>query len=150
MDAYDPALAARVWQRVRGQQEHQPPRQELLPLLADSWAAAAAYLSLARQVGPQAAATLRRLAREEQTTADALRGLHLLINGSRPALRTPPPLREAPEAGLRRRYTESLKAAAAYERLAGDPEYGPVFARLAQQEQEHCRQVLSVLGNWEK
>ena len=33
MDAYDPALAARVWQRVRGQQEHQPPQQELLPLL---------------------------------------------------------------------------------------------------------------------
>jgi len=39
---------------------------------------------------------------------------------------------------------------AAYEQRSADREYGPVFARLAQQEREHCRMVLELIGNLQK
>ena len=37
-----------------------------------------------------------------------------------------------------------------YEALMDDPEYGHVFARLAEQEREHCRTLLEMIGGLRK
>jgi hypothetical protein len=37
-----------------------------------------------------------------------------------------------------------------YETKSGDPEYGHVYARLAEQEREHCMALLGIIGGMEK
>jgi hypothetical protein len=39
-----------------------------------------------------------------------------------------------------------MRALKEYEALSQDPEYGPVFFRLAQQERDQCRTVLELIG----
>ena len=147
MDTYDPALAERVWRRVRSAAPPPAEDGELLPLMAEAWSAASACLQLARRLGSGPGETLRRIAREEQTAAACLRGLCLLQTGNRPELRTPPPAQEPVEAALRRRYTGCLRAAREYEKRTEDPQSGPVFAALARQEWDHCRRLLELLGS---
>ena len=48
---------------------------------------------------------------------------------------------------LRRCYGREMRCLAQYEARANHPEYGPVFARLAEQEREHCRLILELIGN---
>jgi len=43
-----------------------------------------------------------------------------------------------------------MRCLAQYEARANDPEYGPVFARLAAQEREHCMAVLELIGRAKK
>lgn len=147
MTAYDPEMAARVWQRVQGTESTAGPATQGLPaLIAEEWNDAAAYLYLSRRFQGRDSALLRRLSQEEQSHAACLRGIHALITGARPVSRTAPPPREPPEAVLRRCYSREIRSLTEYEARAADPEYGPVFARLAAQEREHCQSVLELLG----
>ena len=43
-----------------------------------------------------------------------------------------------------------MRARAQYEGRSSDPEYGQVYARLAEQEKEHCRIILELIGNLKK
>lgn len=149
MNGYDPQKAARVWQRVQGQQEalkQTDPDDNLRELIMNEWIAASTYLKLARQMGAKEAAILQRLGREEQTHAACLKGIHTLMTGEKAGVQAPRTETEAPELTLRRCYAGEMRSLKAYEARSNDPEYGHVFASLAQQEREHCRAVLELIG----
>lgn len=148
METIDPVKAARVWQRVQGATK---PREEgLLAMIAQEWTDAATYLQLSRQFQGKESAALRRLYEEEQAHTACLKGIYTLITGTRPTVKATPPADRDPEVILRRCYGREMQCLASYEDRANDKEYGPVFARLADQEREHCRVILELLGNLKK
>lgn len=120
---------------------------ELLTFMAREWGSAAAYLYLSRQLPGHSSEVLRQLFREEQAHAACLKGLYTLLTGQRPVARSPAPKAEPLEIALRRCYGRQMQSLASYEARSTHPEYGPVFARLADQERRHCRAVLEVLGS---
>ncbi len=149
MHTYDPQKAARVWQRVQAEQadaKQTRKNDNLQELIMNEWIAAATYLRLARQMQPKQAAVLQRLGTEEHAHAACLKGIYTLITGEKAVTRTPQPEVESPELTLRRCYGREMRSLKEYESRCDDPEYGHVFARLAEQEREHCRIVLELLG----
>lgn len=149
MEAYDPAKAARVWQRVQGETQL-PDSAKLLALIAGEWQDAATYLYLSKRVPKKEGAILHRLFEQEQAHAACLKGIYTLMTGERPMIRTMPPSQEPPTQTLRKCYGREMRCLAEYEARSTDPEYGPVFVRLATQEREHCRTVLELIGSLTK
>ena len=155
MNTYDPQKAAWVWQRVQSrnmeeQRERSRTEGSLQELIVEEWISAATYLQLSRQLSSREASVLQRLFREEQTHAACLKGIYTLITGEKATMQAPPPVREAPEITLRRCYGREMRSLKEYEARASDSEYGPVFAKLAEQEREHCRAVLELIGGLQK
>ena len=147
METYDKAKAARVWQRVQGEAAANP-TQGLSGMIAEEWADAAIYLSLSRRVQGNAAAVLRKMGQEEQAHLACLKGIYTLQGTGRPDVPPPPPVDRVPIGTmLRRCYGREMRCLAQYESRASHPEYGQIFARMAQQEREHCRQILELLGS---
>ena len=147
METYDKAKAARVWQRVQGE-ANQDPTRGLQGLIAEEWSDAAIYLSLSRRTQGAQSALLKKMSQEEQAHMACLKGIYTLQGAGRPEVPAPPPLDKASVSTLLRRcYGREMHCLAQYEARAGDPEYGQVFARMAQQEREHCRQILELLGS---
>ena len=155
MNTYDPQKAARVWQRVQSrnqeeQREHSRTEGSLQSLIVEEWISAATYLQLSRQLSSREASVLQRLYREEQTHAACLKGIYTLITGEKATLQAPSPIQESPEITLRRCYSREMRSLKEYEARAADSDYGPVFEKLAEQEREHCRAVLELIGNLQK
>ena len=148
MNTIDQQKAARVWQRVQG--TAQPSDRELLTMISAEWTNAATYLQLSRQFQGKGSATLRKLYEQEQAHTACLKGIYTLITGTRPAVKATPLAGVDPEALLRRCYGRAMQALADYEARMDDKEYGPVFARLADQEKDHCRILLELIGNLQK
>ena len=148
MTTYDPQKAARVWQRVQSAQPEQPRLDEnLKELIMNEWTAAATYAQLARQLPQKEGAVLQRLSREEHGHGACLRGIYLLKTGEKCPVHTSNPGKEPVEMTLRRCYGLEMRSLKEYEAKAGDPEYGHVYARLADQEREHCMALLGVIGS---
>ena len=145
MENFDSELEKRVWKRVRG--EEQPAPMGLKGLMAAEQNEAAVYLMLARQMQGKEKNVLRRMFEQEQMHATCLRGMHMVMTGQPLAVRTPPVTPQTPEIALRKCYGRKLRTMAEYENRTNDREYGAVFAQLAQQEREHCLQLLEILGN---
>jgi rubrerythrin len=149
MENIDPAKAARVWQRVQGGQNRDP--EELVTLAAYEQSDAAMYLQLSRRFQGKEAATLRQLYEQELSHAACLKGMYQMLTGNHlPVSAAQPAVGENTQAALRRCYGREMQSLAAYEARVNDPEYGQVFQRLAQQEREHCRILLTVIGNLKK
>ena len=147
METIDKAKAARVWQRVQGDTAENPTRG-LQGLIAEEWADAAIYLSLSRRVQGNAANILRKIGQEEQSHMACLKGIYALQSTGKPDIPPPPPLDKAPVSViLRRCYGREMRCLAQYESRATDPQYGQIYARMAQQEREHCRLILELLGS---
>ena len=147
MDTIDPATAARVWQRVRAEESEAPREAGLPELIAREWEAAATYLQLSRRFQGRQNALLRKLFTQEQAHAACLKGLYSLLTGKRPEVAGVKPVEDDPQKVLRRCYGRQMQCLARYEQRTNDPEYGHVFARLAQQEKEHCHILLELLGS---
>lgn len=147
METIDPKKAARVWQRVQAESAAPHPEQGLLELIAQEWTDATTYLHLSRRFQGKDSAALRKMFEEEQSHTACLKGIYTLITGKRPTVQVLPPPQGDPENILRRCYGREMQCLARYEQKASDPEYGQVYARLAEQEREHCRLVLELLGN---
>ena len=148
MNTYDPQKAARVWQRVQGAQPAEPRQEEnLKELIMNEWIAASTYADLARQLGQKEAAVLQRLSREEHAHGACLRGIYQLKTGEKCPIRTPKADKEPVEVTLRRCYGMEMRSLKEYETKCADPEYGHVYARLADQEREHCVALLGVIGS---
>lgn len=150
METYDTEKAARVWQRVHATVQPEPSAAELPALIAGEWTDAATYLHLSRKYQGRESAILRRMFEEEQSHAACLKGIYTLLTGEHSVTRTPPPAQEPLEVTLRRCYGREMHCLAQYEQRQTHREYGPVFARLAEQEREHCRMILELLGKLKK
>lgn len=150
MDTIDKEKAARVWQRVTATTNEGKSLQELTDLITQEWADAATYLHLSRRFQGKESGALRRMSEQEQAHTACLKGIYTLITGNRPAVRTPPPSQESTDTILRHCYGREMRCLAQYEARISDPEYGQVYARLAEQEKEHCRTILELIGNLKK
>ena len=150
MENFDAAKATRVWQRVQGNPTSPETTTGLPALIAEELQDAAVYLQLSRRMGSKEAQLLRRLYEEDLSHAACLKGIYNLITGEKSAVRTPPVCQESPELSLRRCYGREMRCLAQYETRSTDPEYGPVFSRMAAQEKEHCSMVLELLGRLQK
>ena len=155
MKAYDPQMAQRVWQRVQHPQqeaaEKAAQREAVLQsLIMEEWILASTYLQLSRQMPGKEAAVLQRLFREEQTHTSCLKGIYTLMTGEKPSIPTQPAVRESAEKTLRKCYVREMRSLKEYEARSSDPEFGPVFTKLAEQEREHCRAVLELIGGLQK
>lgn len=149
METIDNQKVARVWERVQGRQGRDP--GELPGMIALEWSDAHSYLQLSRRFQGKESAALRRLYEQELSHAACLKGIYNLITGGHTtAPATQVTLQENTEAALRRCYAREMQSLAAYEARSADPEYGQVFARLAQQEREHCHILLTIIGNFKK
>ena len=144
METIDKAAAARVWQRVKGESENK--EKGLLALIAQEWTDAATYLQLSRRMTGKDSAVLRKMDEQEQSHTACLKGIYTLITGTHPTVRALPVSQGDIETVLRRCYGREMQCLAQYEARRSDPEYGQVFARLADQEREHCRLLLELLG----
>lgn len=151
METIDRQKAARVWERVTaGPESTRWSVEGLQGLIAQEWADAATYLHLSRRLQGSQSATLRRMFQQEQAHAACLKGICNLITGTTPTVHAPQPSQEPVEAILRRCYGQEMRSLAQYEARSADPEYGQVFARLADQEREHCHLILELLGSLKK
>lgn len=144
----DQQRAARVWQRV---QESKPePKQERLDnlqeLIMNEWISAATYQQLARKLPQKESAVLQRLSREEHGHGACLRGMYSLVTGEKYSIHNQQVSVESVERTLRRCYGLEMRSLKEYEAKCDDPEYGHIFARLAEQEREHCMALLGVIG----
>lgn len=123
-----------------------PQARVLLELIRQECTDAAGFFQLSRQVQGNARNRLRQMAEREQAHAACLQGLYTLLTGIHPPAVLPAVGQEEPEAMLRLCYGRKMRCLAAYQALALDSrEYGPVFQRMARQEQDHCRTVLALL-----
>lgn len=147
MDTIDAVKAARVWQRVQADNPGTAREAGLMELIVREREAAATYLLLSRRFKGKQSALLRQLFEQEQAHAACLKGIYTLMTGKAPVSAASAPVLEETGAVLRRCYGNQMQCLARYEQRSADPEYGHVFARLAQQEREHCRTVLEILGS---
>lgn len=147
MDTIDPAKAARVWQRVRPDTPQTCGEEELKELIAREWESATTYMQLSRRFQGKQNAQLRKLFEQEQAHTVCLKGIYTLLTGKRPNVAAVPPITEDPKKVLRRCYGRQMQCLARYENHTDDPEYGHIFARLAQQEKEHCHILLEIIGS---
>ena len=147
MNTIDQQKAARVWQRVQNaRQEPVRPEENLKELIMNEWTAAATYAQLARLLPQAQGQVLQRLSREEHGHGACLRGIYVLKTGEKCPVHTPNLGKENPEVTLRRCYGLEMHSLKEYEAKCDDPEYGHVYARLADQEREHCMALLGVIG----
>ena len=148
MESIDNAKAARVWQRVKAESPPLPqrPEQELFDLIAQEWADAVTYSSLSRRYQGHHRNRLQKMAAQAHSNVACLKGVCTLMTGTRPKIRSSLPPMLPPEQALRRCYSRETQRLAHYTQRAADPEYGQVFAQLAQQSRQHCRLIPELLG----
>lgn len=149
MEQFDLETEDRVWHRVHGDK---PPKleQSLQSLAAAELSEAAAHLMLSRQFQGKEKAILRKIYEEDQSHAACLKGVHYFTFDKPLTIRHIPPAPESPLIALRKAYGRKLRALRQYESRASDPEYGGLYQMLAQQEREHCRLILELVGNLKK
>lgn len=154
MEKYDTDLEARVWERLRGGSAaaSAPPQdvQTLLAMINERWTDALTYHQLSKRLSGNAGATLKKLSAEEQANVACLRGIYTLITGQKASLSPPPVSREPADRILRRCYGREIRCLAGFEARTAHPEYGAVFARLAEQKREHCMLLLQLIGTMEQ
>lgn len=145
MKNYDPKVAQQVWDRVQ-KAEPVGDSQAILKLIEEELLDAATYQKLSRQLPPPQAAAARQLAGQEQAHAICLKGIYTMLSGEKPPLSPPVVPADPPGITLRRCYGREMRCLAQYEARRGDPLYGHIFRRLAQEEQAHCHKLLELLG----
>ena len=94
-----------------------------------------------------ARAILRTAAREAKAQASCIGGICALIMGEAPERALPCPDTGTIPVRLKKAYARAMHLLSACEGYRTDPEYGPVFQRLAIKQQEHCRKILEIIGS---
>ena len=148
MESVDPKLAQRVWQRVQG--SGGDPSQEILALAALAQTQGMAYMQLSRRFVGKTAAMLLQLGQRKRSTSACLRGICRMVTGHAPAM---PPVRP----GISEHTPAALCRCCTWERelfdrlgaLGQNPEYGHLFASLADQTLADHQSVLGLLGELE-
>ena len=148
---FDKEMAKRVWERVQTAQPEvpvQPVSQTdmLQGLIVEEWQEAECYSQLARQL-TEKKSTLLSLYEQKKTQISCLKGIYTLVAGTPPVIHAKAPSPESPERTLRRCYGRQMRCLARYEARANDPEYGPIYRKLALQNRNHCQALLEIIGS---
>ena len=146
MEQFNQVQAQRVWQRVRGE-GCAAPEPDLAALIRAEWEDAAIYLQLSKKFTGSEGALLHRMFEQEQSHCACLRGIYAVTAGKPLPLSPAAPIHGSVQQILRQCYGREMRAMSAYDSRSDDPQYGHVFARLRDQEQEHCRMILQLIGS---
>ena len=119
----------------------------LLGVLLETAAAAESFTYLARCFHGRQTEELCRMARESRAQRACLAGIFTIVTGEPPRHQTTTPDSGTMQTRLKKSYTRALRLLSALDGKRTDPEYGPVFQRLAARQQEHCRKILEILGS---
>ena len=141
MKEFDPQREARVWQRVKDQTHEKPAPQQNdnLPM------------RIMEQLQLTAGgAVCVRLAREAKAQAVCLKGILILMTGQNSDTGVSQPQISPTDVMLRRCYGKELRLLKTYESRRSDPEYGPVFERMAARGRDHCCTLLELIGGFGK
>lgn len=149
MEELDRDLQKRVWQRVQGK-ETMPPlgKQNLKPWMLTAQENAVAYQGLSRIFTGREAEQMKRLQQESQKCIACMKGI-CRLRGEKIKLGQLPQGSENQRRILEKCYHRERQLWEHFERQATEPEHGIVFARLAQQAQEHCVTIMEILGRME-
>ena len=152
MEKLDKELQTRVWQRVQSREKLEMPQlgqENLKPQILALQENHQTYHYLSRHMPAKDGEKLRRLQQETQRCIACMKGICYargepvqvpqLNIGKEPAKRT-----------LMKCYHRERKICSEMERLASDPEFGPVYDRLSRRAGERCAAVLELLGELEK
>ncbi len=153
--SFDREMAKRVWERVQTAQPEEPVlpvkhTDELQNLIVEEWQGAEVYAQLARQLQGKQAAAMKQLYEQKKAQIACLKGIYRLIAGTAPVVHAVTPKPEPMQLQLRKCYGRQMRCLARYEARANDPEYGPVYVRLANQNRNHCHTLLELLGEMKK
>lgn len=116
-------------------------------LLLATAAAAENYGRLAPSFQDWRAQALGRMAREARAQGACLGGIYALVTDLSPERPVPTPDTGTLPIRLKKSYGRAMRLLAACEARSRDPEYGPVFQRLAARQQDHCRKILEIIGS---
>ena len=147
MQSIDAEKAAQIWKRVRSQAPDPHSSAAMQAMITEERTDAVIYLTLSRTLPGRNGVLLRQMSEQEQSHIACLKGIYALITGEKAAMPRIFPPAQSPEITLRSCYGREMRSLAAYESRSSDPEYGPVFAHMALQEQEHCRKLLEIIGS---
>jgi hypothetical protein len=156
MENFDPAVAARVWQRVTKPPAEfpmpplppayaPPPRPELGTFLARIVWLEATYRRLAGRSSGENRKLLYKLAATKQTQQLYFKGLCSLSGGCT-ATRLPPMDKTAPRLLLEQCYGWEAQLLEFCEDRRQDRRLGHIYSHLAQQQRSSCLQLLILLG----
>ena len=93
------------------------------------------------------AQALGQMARESRAQGACLGGICAMVTGEPPKQTVPPPDTGTLPVRLKKSYVRALGLLTACQAHSADPEYGPVFQRLATRQQDHCRKILEIIGS---
>ena len=116
-------------------------------LMLEMVTAAENYGRLAKCFSGWQAEALGRMAKEAKAQASCIGGICALILGEAPERALPCPDAGTIPVRLKKAYARAMHLLSACEGYRTDPEYGPVFQRLAIKQQEHCRKILEIIGS---
>ncbi len=150
MEKFDPEMAARVWQRVQSKEPAVLAREDPEPLHQLLRELAALYDALAGLLPGGDGDRVRQLRREARAGAACVRGLWSLSGRQLPASPPVPVPREPARRLLEKCCHRERRLIAACGRQSLDPDWGPVYSRLAADAGRRCVEALTLLGNAQK
>ena len=148
MEHYDSDKAQRVWQRVSGNDPS--PSESIQALAVAELNEAAVHWLLSQQLQGKERSLLRKIFEEDQAHTACLKGIYYFTQDQPLSVKPVLPGPEVPLIALRKSYSRKLRALREYESRSSDPEYGHIFRKLAQEEAEHCKSILQIVGHLKK
>ena len=146
MDKHDQKMEQQVWQRVRSCAEEEKPNNDLRQMQREALELAALYRGLSGQLTGKAREQVLTLYRGEKDNASALAGIRILSRQSGETLKLWQPGKELPQRVLERCYHRTRRCVTEYMARSADGEYGTIFRKLAQREEDHCVLIAELLG----
>ena len=141
-------MESRVWQRVlAGPGES---GEDLRPLMHAASENAMDYLHLLRRASGKQKEALQRLYDRARVNLNCLRGLQTLRFGSGGKLTPLPASGESLEKTLTKCYHRTRRAMTEYTARSAEPEFGAVFAVMANRERDNAALIAELLGMAEK
>lgn len=144
MEKIDPQVAAKVWQRVRGN-EKAVETVSIQTMVAWEKETEAILLWLSRRL-PEKGYAWQQMIADTRRHIACLQGIRQL-NGEKPgAYAAGKPMSGEPGPWLRRCYGQCLRVGGQYASRAEDAQYGCVYGDMARTKKRHCALILEVLG----
>ncbi|MBE6959343.1 MAG: hypothetical protein E7448_01275 [Ruminococcaceae bacterium] len=144
MEKIDPQVAAKVWQRVRGNEK--PAEQIGIQTMVAWEKETEAILQWLLRRLPDKSYALQQLIADTRRHIACLQGIRQLNGEKIGAYSAGKSLSGEPVTLLRRCYSLCLQVGARYAARAEDEQYGGVFGDMARTKRRHCAMLLEILG----
>ena len=142
MEKMDPQMAARVWQRVRGNGEE---TVNVRTVIAWEKEIESVLQYLNRRL-PEKGYGLQQMISDTRRHIACLQGIRQL-SGEKGGNYVAKPVSGEPGSLLRKCYGQSLRVGAWYAGQTENTQYGVVFGDMARTKRRHCATILEMLGS---